>query len=233
MLTALVMMGCKTATISGEDGPTSNLEAGLLAYWPFESLDNIGSDLSGNGHNGIAEGKVACVPGRIGNALDVSGGNNFIRVRGDSDLFQFAPNDAWSIAGWLKASESSSGWQGVVTKSRDQGHWLGMWISGDGHWHTGGGAGIDIGTVVPGRWFHWAVVHEPKEKARAEIRLYVDGKLLQTAGGYPQRCGPGDLLIGKARTPEGDEIFNGLIDEVRIYNRILTGSEIAELASQK
>ena len=91
---------------------------------------------------------------------------------------------------------------------------------------------------ISGQWcrtdgIHWAVVHEPKENARAEIRLYVDGKLLQTAGGYPQPCGPGDLLIGKARTPEGDELFNGLIDEVRIYNRVLTASEIAELASQE
>jgi hypothetical protein len=163
----------------------------------------------------------------------LSGGNNFIRVKATPDVFRFGPDDAWSIAGWLKMTDLGGGWQGVVTKSRDQGHWLGIWISGDGHWHTGGGAGIDIGTVVPNRWFHWAVVQEPKENARAEIRLYVDGKLLQTAGGYPQRCGPGDLLIGKARTPEGDEIFNGLIDEVRIYNRILTGSEIAELASQK
>jgi hypothetical protein len=61
----------------------------------------------------------------------------------------------------------------------------------------------------------------------------VGRKLLQTAAGYPQRCGPGDLLIGKAQTPEGDEIFNGLIDEVRIYNRVLAASEIAELANQE
>lgn len=137
------------------------------------------------------------------------------------------------MAGWPYASESNNGWQGVVTKSRDQGHWLGIWISGDAHWHTGGGAGIDIGTVVPNRWYYWAVVHEPKENARAEIRLYVDGKLLQTGEGYQQPCGPGDLLIGKARTPEGDELFNGLIDEVRIYNRVLTASEIGELAREE
>ena len=230
-MTALAMVACNPTPSPRETDSTSSLEAGLLAHWTFESLDDIGADISGNGHDGSAEGTVACVPGRVGNALDVSGGNHFIRVSGDSDAFRFGPDDAWSMSGWLKASESSNGWQGVVTKSRDQGHWLGIWISGDARWHTGGGAGIDIGTVVPDRWFHWAVVHEAKENARGEIRLYVDGRLLQAAAGYQQHCGPGDLLIGKAQTPEGDEIFNGLIDEVRIYNRVLRASEIAELAS--
>ena len=90
------------------------------------------TDVSGNGHHGNVEGTVSSVPGQIGNALDVSGGNNFIRVTADPDVFRVGPNDAWSMAGWLKKTELGGGWQGVVTKSRDHDHWLGMWISRDG-----------------------------------------------------------------------------------------------------
>lgn len=39
-------------------------------------------------------------------------------------------------------------------------------------------------------------------------------------------------IIAKTRAPDGEEVFNGLIDEVGIYNRMLNASEIAALASQ-
>lgn len=228
-LALLAAVSCKPSSPVADHG--SGLDVGLIAHWSFESAREPGADASGNGHHGKAEGTVSLAPGRVGNALDVSGGENFIRVAADPDVFRFGPGDAWSMAGWIKVTGPGSGWQGVVTKSRDQGHWLGMWISKDGEWHTGGGAGINIGTVSPNQWYHWALVHEPRNGARAEIRLYVNGKLLQTAEGYPQRCGPGDLLLGNARTPESDEVYNGLLDEIRIYDRVLGEAEIRELAN--
>ena len=227
-LTLFLTVACRQAPNSTDQ--TSTLDAGLIAHWSFESTSNPGEDVSGNEHHGRAEGTVSIVPGRVGDALDVSGGNHFIRVTADPDVFRFGPDDAWSMAGWLKKIDLGDGWQGVVTKSRDQDHWLGMWISSEGYWHTGGGAGIDIGTVSPNEWYHWVLVQEPQEDGPAEIRLYVNGKLHQTAEGYRQRCGPGDLLLGKARTPNGDESYDGLIDEVRIYDRGLTAAEILELA---
>jgi hypothetical protein len=234
VFTVLLATACKQAprqqAPSSADQPSS-LDRGLIAHWSFDSNSNPKADVSGNGHDGRAEGSLSIVPGKVGNALDLSSGDSFIRVTANPDVFRFGPDDAWSIAGWIKMSEIGNGWQGIVTKSRDQDHWLGMWISQDGEWHTGGGAGINIGTVSPNQWYHWVLVQEPNKDAGAKIRLYVNGKLLQMADGYRQRCGPGDLLLGKARTPEGDEIFKGLIDEIRIYHRMLTESEIQSLAN--
>lgn len=228
-LTVLLAVACKQAPSSADHA--TGLDTGLIAHWSFESLSKPGADVSGNGHDGRAEGRMSIVPGKVGNALDLSGANNFIRISATPDVFRFGPDDAWSIAGWLKMSELGGGWQGVVTKSRDRDHWLGMWISSNGDWHSGGGAGINIGTVLPNRWYHWVLVQEPQKNAESKIRLYVDGKLHQTADGYRQRCGAGDLLLGKAKTPDGEEVFNGLIDDVRIYNRALTESEVLKLAS--
>lgn len=227
-LMALLAAACKQTPPSADHA--TGLDTGLIAHWSFESLSKPAADVSGNGHDGRAEGRMSIVPGKVGNALDLSGGNNFIRITATPDVFRFGPDDAWSMAGWLKMTELGGGWQGVVTKSRDQDHWLGIWISSDGDWHSGGGAGINIGTVSPNQWYHWVLVQEPQKNAESKIRLYVNGKLHQTADGYRQRCGTGDLLLGKAKTPDGEEIFNGLIDEIRIYNRVLTESEILKLA---
>ena len=84
-------------------------------------------------------------------------------------------------------------------------------------------------TTVPelGRWYHLAGV---REQASNELRLYLDGDLVATTVGGVDGVSSGPLTVGRARYAgtKGD-FWNGAIDEVRAYDRVLTAAEIAAL----
>ena len=81
--------------------------------------------------------------------------------------------------------------------------------------------GVDGGTTpLPTNvWSHIAYTSDGRR-----LRFYVNGKLKGTASGFDALTGTGPLLIGGGY--EG-EVFDGLIDEVRVYNRALNDGEIA------
>jgi hypothetical protein len=77
-----------------------------------------------------------------------------------------------------------------------------------------------------GRWVHLAGTYDGQA-----VRLYVDGELQGTM----ERTGPinpvenGPLILGSYQQGH-TAFFRGLVDEIRLYNRALTGSEIQGLA---
>jgi hypothetical protein len=97
---------------------------------------------------------------------------------------------------------------------------------GDGKWHT------PSGSHSFKRWTHVAASYDRSSPANLP-RLYLDG-VMQTlttvttpAGTWTNNAQP--LTIGNGLS--GTRTFNGLLDEVRIYDRILTAGEIAALAA--
>jgi Concanavalin A-like lectin/glucanases superfamily len=85
---------------------------------------------------------------------------------------------------------------------------------------------------VPGRWHHLAYTIDGSAKQQV---LYVDG--IQVASGStpgPVAYGAQPLLLGRGHsgTPTGGvpvSFFHGRIDEAAIYNRALSGAEIASI----
>jgi hypothetical protein len=82
------------------------------------------------------------------------------------------------------------------------------------------------------RWYHLAGQFS-MANGKTTLSLYVDGVLAKTTqidGAFPYReAGP--FVIGNNRV--GNEPFeNGLVDDVRLYSRLLTPAEIAALASE-
>jgi hypothetical protein len=80
-------------------------------------------------------------------------------------------------------------------------------------------------SINNGQWVHLAAVG-----TRTEANLYVDGVLVASDSGpaldpTPQ---PTQLNLGRLTVPDYDA-FNGALDEVRIYNRALSDSEIQQL----
>jgi len=87
--------------------------------------------------------------------------------------------------------------------------------------------------MADGQWHHVAVTVQPNATiSYPEVILYLDGQDDTRAGTDPDvyDIQPGlDVRIG-SRPANNDRFFNGLIDEVRIYNRTLSGAEIEALA---
>ncbi len=82
-------------------------------------------------------------------------------------------------------------------------------------------------TPVLGQWYHLVGV---RNQATDELKLYVDGVLVATTVGGVDGIGTGPLSVGRAKYAgvKGD-FWDGAVDQVHVYNRVLTDAEIAAL----
>lgn len=88
--------------------------------------------------------------------------------------------------------------------------------------HSTGGFSqiVDPATLVAGTWYHVAVTYNA---GTGDMQLYKNGVLIQTATSVPTYTEP-ILEIGRY---SGANNFNGMIDEVRLWNTVRTGAEIS------
>jgi hypothetical protein len=157
---------------------------------------------------------------RLDQALSVDR-DGHVRVA-DAPHLRFRADQSFTVAAWARASERRGGYQGIVTKSRDQKPHYGLW-TGHGKWVFGGSQqNIEAGSVAT-EWQHVVGVQDGPAGKRT---LYVNGVPIGSAGAQPGD-GPGELRVGATAGPT--EYFGGQIDEVRIYSRALTSEEVVLL----
>jgi len=206
---------------------THPLAKGLIGCWLMnEGTGGKVYDLSGNGNHGTLEGDTHWVPGRYGPCLSFDGDrdgvdcgfvhdacvNNFTITLWEYPAIQ--DNDM-SFAGTRTAS--NTGW------SVQHSTWLGdkaglqFTIQGVGGYQTSIPRFIDFGV-----WSHIAYVYNG-----TSISFFHNGLFKQTRD-VGTMTPVGDLLIG-AQGPISVGPFNGLIDDVMLFNRVLTSAEIASL----
>jgi len=85
-------------------------------------------------------------------------------------------------------------------------------------------AGITAGSITTGDWHHAAMVY-----ASGTLTLYMDGNLVGSHSNGTATNAFTNLLFGRERNspdPSGDRDWDGMIDELAIWNRALTASEI-------
>ena len=185
---------------------------------------------------------VKIVPGVSGNAIQLDGYTSYILREG-----QDAPDvsGAFSVEGWVALGAYPTHWCPIVDHSRvsDKGYLLGIDALGHagfkictaGKWHE-----VQSEKRIPLRkWTHLAGVYEPD----IGITLYLDGKRIASAevGGEFVPAYDSALLIGRhsiKRKPYGTlrphataavyTFYDGLLDELKIYNRALSSDEIAD-----
>jgi len=201
-----------------------DIETGLVAHWAFdEDSGTIAHDSTPNGLDGTLEGDPQWVEGKIGNALDFDGDGDYVDCGADG----FDITDQITITAWIKVTAFDTAHQAIVTKGdgayriarQGDESYLAFACTGTGGYKT-------MGSENPndGEWHHVAGVYDG-----TTIYLYVDGIVDNTTAS----TGPIDsqtwpLYIGENAQQTGRE-WNGLIDEVRIYNRGLSAQEIEDL----
>jgi hypothetical protein len=211
-----------------------NLLNGLVLWLRMdEGSGNITYDYSGYGNNGtlyngstICGGIDACplwVDGKFGKAISFDGVDDYVRVPQYSQFFTLP----LTISVWFKIDS----WvrQSTVVTTRLHAHWGNWWLLLTNQpyiWAQFRGInGVDyrVQTAVTlGSWVNIVFGHDG-----SNVFLYKDGVLVEKTN-MPVAVDwqPRDLDIG-ARV--GIYHFNGTIDEVRIYNRVLSEEEIKEL----
>jgi hypothetical protein len=194
---------------------------GLIAHYAFEGN---AQDDSGMGHHGAIVGDARFAQDAIrGGVLNLNGIDAMVTVPHTAEL-SFGASDAYSVTAWANVS-TLSGWTGVVTKSRDATPWYGIWIDGSDWTFGHDGDNLAVSAAVEGAWTHVAITYDNGQK-----RIYLNG-LLDTESMSPMDgSGSGDLAIGGALGVS--EYFEGQIDEVSLYNRALSETEVLWLTGK-
>lgn len=212
------------------------LQKGLLGHWTFDGDRGTAAiDSSGAARNGTISGVTAVGEG-AGKALGFAG-NGCVDFGDPGDgSFDFGADRDLSLSLWLHVSTPPSDQYGLVGKG-DRGtnpklllkvmptETILFRIAAGKH-------AVDVNgktDVVDGQWHHIAAVADRD----GGTRLYVDGKLDGEAEATDTIDISNDspLVLGKSHQKgAGSRRFlHGYLDDVRLYNRVLTEAEVAEL----
>jgi chitodextrinase len=195
---------------------------GLVAAYSFdEGAGTSASDASGNGHAGTITGATWSA-GKFGNALSFNGANSMVSIADANDLDL---GTAMTLSAWVNPAVLSD-WRTVILKERPNGLSYALYAHDTARpavYINTGGADIaaDGSQSLPGNtWSHIAATYDG-----AMLRLYVNGSQVgsQSVTGN-MVASASSLRIGGNTV--WNEFFSGLIDEVRIYNRVLSAAEI-------
>ncbi len=206
-----------TENIASTPVDSSSSESGLVAYYPF---DGDTMDYSGNGNDGTNNG-ATIVSGISGNALDFDGKADYVSlpININPDVMSQV-----TMALWVKSDSDSR----ATVISHDNGRYdrtIDIDTRGGGlGWSAFSGSGGVLGyhTVTTDKWTFLAVVYDQDTET---VKLYVDGTMYEEEGSL----GPGWDTINIGSNPSFGAYFDGVIDEVRIYNYALSQNEIDSL----
>jgi len=199
---------------------TKNLNEGLMLYLPFDGgrMNNV-IDKSPYNHTGIIHGNPKWTVGKEYLALKFECNGDYIEIP-DNNLTDIA--DKMTVSLWLRTGLNHDG-----TFLYQDGSGIHYRIRNDGHLRAlinteAGGSWLDYAGITDNEWHHIVVTYDGSEG-----RLYVDNNLADSVlltGNL--KTNANSLLIG---TKLGDWYFNGMIDEIRIYNYSLSEAEIEGL----
>ena len=192
---------------------------GLLAYYPF---NGNGLDYSGNdNHPTSTVGTPSWTAGMVGQCLD---GNQ-------SNYFEISNNAAlagkhWSVSAWYKMA-STSATSGFISRM-DSNSYSSDYFFGTGgayfRWGTGGasdsGAWLTKAEPTLNQWHHIVGTIQQDTSTSGEKKLFIDGSLSVTKSYSVRGTSTSSVNLGKA---------DALLDELRIYERVLSDQEVSSL----
>ena len=210
---------------------TVTIPAGLVAAYAFdEGSGTTVTDASGHGLTGTIVGATWTTSGKYGNALSFDGSSSYVDL-GNPTALQLT--GSMTLSAWVKAAANPADDGQIIAKSDNTSGWQ-LKTSPDTGPHTFGVGVSPSSTSLIQRysttvrslstWYHVAGVYNATTKT---LDIYVNGVLDNGSltGTVPaaQFNASVNANIGR-RT--GGFYFNGIIDEVQIYNRALTQAEI-------
>ena len=205
------------------------IPAGLVAaYGMNEGTGSTIAALNATGLVGTIAGATWTAAGRFGSGLVFDGVNDWVTV---NDANALDLTTGLTLEGWVyPTAVGGQPWRNVLVKERLGGEVYNVYANTDANAPTvyvvraaQPGTPLDVRDTGPlplNEWSHLATTFD-----NSTLRLYVDGVLVGS------RAVSGPLLVSTGALRIGGnsiwgEFFQGRIDEVRIYNRALTLSEI-------
>jgi hypothetical protein len=194
----------------------------LVLRYSFSTNTTPVADLSGNNHTGVVYGAAWTSDGVKGGGYWFDGVNDYIRVPKTSML---NITGQLTVAFWMKRDASTENMTPI--SKHDTGdatpnvYWSTFLLPGGTFRFYVNGSQQDTVTLVADGWKHIVIVHQ-----NTTDWIYEDGALVTSADGYSIPSNNKDVLIG--RRCDG-YYFKGTIDEVLIYKRALSTSDVQNL----
>ena len=221
--------------------PPSNL--GLVGYWSMnENTGTVAGDSSGNNNRGILTNDPTWVDGKRGKAINFDGSNDYVNAGSGSSLDNLP---AITFSAWIypraqgtrlfvtnRGNPESSGWR-FAFDSATAGS-MRFTVDYSTTDLVTRNNSPDANSVAPlNKWTHIAVTWNGSATA-TNVKIYFNGvgaNSYSTANGVGDRVDDNaqNLIIGHNEALTSNGGFNGLIDEVRVYNRALSAAEIQAL----
>ena len=221
--------------------PIQPVDTGLVGHWTFDGNDvdwgNASTeikDISGNGNHGNAVGltTVSAVRGKLGQGLQFNGTGDYVSI-GDPATLQLT--NMGTVAVWVKPNNVDSGWHQIINHmnfiTNRSGYALYYDRTLDGNKYNldiANGSTLNRVTSTTSAqnntWQHVVGTWDG-----SNLRIYVNGlqeglpvsQTVNATSGY-------DFLMGTFHN-FNDYFFGGTMDDVRIYSRALSASEILNL----
>ncbi|MDM8519959.1 FG-GAP-like repeat-containing protein [Anaerolineales bacterium HSG6] len=235
-----VWLNNSTLTVSGST--CDEITDGLVACYLFDGNANDGS---GNENNGTLQSGVSFVDGKIGKAASFDGGDNaYIRIPHNATQ-KF--DDQFSVTGWVSTSGNGGTIFNKYSWAAADGGGKGFGVSSsDDLFNSASGSAISaharFNTSYIGEEQNWPVYQIPVGQFHyfavtyndSQIKLYVNAELKseKTIPFATTLDNSYDMLIGAGFVDDGQTVIaktEGLIDDLRIYNRALSEAEVNQL----
>lgn len=220
----------------------TSLASGLAGHWTFDGRylnTTTATDTSGQGLHGTLTNGPAPVIGKMGQALSFDGSNDYINA-GRPAFFDESPTKL-TLSAWIKPT-SISGYQAIIGSNTAS---IPYYFLGMGAFYgspnalnvqfRNNSAVMNVSAVAPsieaGKWSHVTVVWDGSQP---RLTFYVDGAQISTTTtniltSMDPLAAPRLLGIGGDGGGAATSVFPGTIDEVRIYTRALTSTEVTQL----
>lgn len=207
---------------------------GLVGLWSFNGPDLSGTtayDRSGQGNNGTLTNGPAITEGRIGQALSFDGTNDYVNIPVSASLHaDFFHNNNWTISMWVKPTLAGDATQELF---------MGVWHKPRIYFSSPGG-GLNFcgfvssvyvcfaqpaGFFTANAWTHLLITSDG-----TNYIVYKNG--VQSTSVAYQQIDTAATAFRIGRDGSSSSHFGGSLDDIRVYSRALSATEVAALYNQ-
>ncbi|MFH1265552.1 MAG: LamG domain-containing protein, partial [Planctomycetota bacterium] len=217
-LALLVVLACRSAA--------ADPQPGLVAHWNFNDGNGpVLRDSSGNDNHGRISG-ATWVKSGSGYALQFDGLDDYVDCGNDASLDLRGP---MTLAAWVHPATASAQEPGIVGKYFES-YALTLYRGGCWWYISSGGNNASAPLLKTGRWHHVVGTFDGET-----MRLYVNGQRRAGKKSKATSVNPGkNFLMGRivpdptapGAASQARSHFEGLLDEVKVYQRALSLQEV-------
>ncbi|MCP4452841.1 MAG: LamG domain-containing protein, partial [Planctomycetes bacterium] len=208
--------------------PVAPSAEGLVAHWTLDDEAGTSAADSAGNHTGTVSSTAQWTTGHLGGALQLDGINAYVDCGADATL---DITDVITLSVWVNPADAGNGEHNPFMAKGDHAYTLKHgpgnafeFLLYQGAWNY---IQVPVTEAFNGNWYHLTGTYDG-----TQLKLYVNGMLgatLETGGAIDSSA---DAVNLGRNSEYPDRLFEGTLDDARIYNRVLSDAEILYLSNQ-